>query len=155
MKDGEVLALSIFAGVALAFLIRPKFYPPVKPLLITSGYGYRVDPFDKTKKEFHNGIDVVAPEGTPVKAAITGRAYIFTNEASGNAVIIKGKNGFRVGYAHLSQQVVSNGQTVNKGDLIGYSGSTGHSTGAHLHITLHNPAGAYVNPAKYFSTGRA
>ncbi|MEA2620194.1 MAG: hypothetical protein QOC97_967, partial [Chloroflexota bacterium] len=102
---------------------------------------------------FHQGIDIVAPEGTPVHASGDGTiVYIGWNYADGPdpawIVIIAHSQGLQTWYAHMSPQHpggISNGSTVRAGQVIGYEGNTGHSTGAHLHwaVMLN---GTFVNP---------
>lgn len=106
----------------------------------------------------HNGIDIGAPTGTPVYATSSGTVVSvgFNDNSYGKWVVIKHTDGYFSLYGHLSQQRVSNGQTVNRGDRIGDIGSTGFATGPHLHFTIYlpnslrvgsSPQGAPVNPS--------
>jgi murein DD-endopeptidase MepM/ murein hydrolase activator NlpD len=106
----------------------------------------------------HNGIDIGAPTGTPVYATSSGTVVSvgFNNNSYGKWVVIRHNDGYFSLYGHLSQQRVSNGQTVNRGDRIGDIGATGFATGPHLHFTIYlpnslrvgsSPQGAPVNPS--------
>ncbi len=107
-----------------------------------SGWDYRAD---------HLGIDIAAKQGVPVYAADSG-VIIFagvSNWGYGNLIIIDHGNGFQTAYGHLSQINVSCGQSVFQGNLIGLSGSTGNSTGAHLHFEIRSDQYGRVNPWSY------
>lgn len=117
---------------------------------ISSGFGWRVHPVHKTKK-FHNGVDIVAKLGTVVVSPADGIVERVWNDiiyGGGLSVIIKHYNGFKSGYAHLSEQLVKVGQIVKQGEVIAKVGSTGVSTGPHLHFTLSNFYGEKVDPTK-------
>jgi murein DD-endopeptidase MepM/ murein hydrolase activator NlpD len=106
----------------------------------TSGFGMR-------NGSFHNGIDIAAPTGTPIKAPIDGKVHSrFTSDRGGNSLILMhAQTGHTTGYAHLSAFNVKVGDEVKKGDVIGLVGNTGVSTGPHLHFTVkHN--GNYIDP---------
>jgi len=112
---------------------------------ITSPYGFRRCPFTGVR-QFHTGIDIGAPTGTPVRAAMSGRvAHVGYDRVFGNMVIINHHSGFRTLYAHLSTIRVRPGAAVQTGERIGDVGSTGLSTGPHLHFTVFRH-GATVNP---------
>ncbi len=103
---------------------------------ISSGFGYRRDPFSG-KNSFHSGIDIPAPHGKAIKAARSGViAYAGLAKGYGNTIIIEHKNGYRTLYAHLSTILPRKGQKVNAGETIGRVGSTGRSTGSHLHFEV-------------------
>ena len=130
-----------------------KSYPLGKPVIqtaIRSGFGYRVDPF-RAKPAFHSGIDFEAKPGQPVFATAEG----IVEKASwyysyGNTVIINHENGYETLYGHLTRLDVEEGQRVKSGDLIGNAGSTGRSTGTHLHYEIIKN-GKKLNPSKYLS----
>lgn len=113
--------------------------------------GFSWEPAYGTCAHYHNGIDIVAPYGTPVRAAGAGRVlYVGWNYADGSdpawIVIIAHSSELTTWYGHLQPRYpVRAGQVVNKGDVIGYEGSTGHSTGAHLHWMVEFN-GTFVNP---------
>ena len=102
---------------------------------------------------YHPGYDIAGPIGTPVYAAMGGTvvdAACGWNYGYGCTVFIKHPNGFATRYAHLNgQPLVSPGQTVSGGQQIGVRGSTGRSTGSHLHFEIHNAAGTPVSPGGY------
>ncbi|MCW5804106.1 MAG: M23 family metallopeptidase [Deltaproteobacteria bacterium] len=112
----------------------PQLAMPVRGVL-TSGYGYRPDPVLKVNT--HPGVDLAAAMGTPVAAA-SGGTVTHAGPAGtyGNLVMIKHDNGFETRYAHLSAVDVKAGQRVAAGELVGKVGSTGYSTGPHLHFEV-------------------
>ncbi|MDR2501577.1 MAG: M23 family metallopeptidase [Treponema sp.] len=112
---------------------------------ITSLYGYRSNPFTK-RRQFHTGIDIAAPMGTPIKSAMGGRvSSVGYNESTGNHVVITHHSGYKTLYGHMSIIRVKSGAYVKAGDRIGDVGSTGLSTGPHLHFTVYKN-GVTVNP---------
>jgi murein DD-endopeptidase MepM/ murein hydrolase activator NlpD len=114
---------------------------------ITSPYGYRIYPFDDDGgRQFHTGIDIGASTGTPVKAAMSGRvSFAGWNDVFGNHVVISHHAGYRTLYGHMSVIRVKTGAYVGTGERIGDVGSTGRSTGPHLHFTVYKN-GVTVNP---------
>ena len=113
---------------------------------ITSGFGGRMHPVLGYFKG-HNGVDFGASCGTPVKAAKAGTVVaVEYNSASGNRVKVDHGNGVITGYYHLQGFNTSVGATVQQGDTVGYVGSTGRSTGCHLHFATMDEAGNYSNP---------
>jgi len=127
---------------------------PVKAMHVSSRFGYRLDPFLK-RRAFHSGIDFVAAAGTTVRATAAG---IVTNAGwkggYGNMVEVKHTDGVSTRYGHLSAVLVSVGDHVDAGAPVARVGSTGRSTGPHLHYeTLRS--GKTVNPAVYLAAGKA
>ena len=120
---------------------------PVSYKRISSDYGWRIHPISRVAK-FHTGIDYAAPEGSPVKAAMSGNiVFKGWKGGYGKTVMIRHKNGIETLYGHLSSFAsLDVGQPVTKGELIGKVGSTGHSTGPHLHFEIRKN-GKAVNPA--------
>jgi len=117
---------------------------------VTSDYGMRYHPILKVNKK-HTGIDISAPNGTPIMAAGDGTVIIAQyNSAYGNMVIIDHGGGISTLYGHMSSIGVSVGNSVKKGDVIGKVGSTGWSTGNHLHFEVRKN-GSDVNPWNYVS----
>jgi murein DD-endopeptidase MepM/ murein hydrolase activator NlpD len=117
---------------------------------ISSRYGYRKSPFTG-RREFHEGIDIAASTGTPVRATGTGVVtFAGWHSGYGQTVMIDHGYGFKTRYAHNSKLVVKKGMRVEKGDVIAYVGSTGRSTGPHLHYEVHLN-GKTQNPANYLS----
>lgn len=119
---------------------------------VTSPYGYRVHPITGGK-DLHRGIDIAVPEGTPIKAAQDGRVVSAGYRGDyGLCVVIEDGKGYQSKYAHCSGIAVSAGQEVMRGDVIAAAGSTGSSTGAHLHLeVLHD--GRYLNPYFFVDSG--
>ena len=118
----------------------------------TRTYGYRTHPIYGDMR-FHSGQDIGAPSGTSIIAADSGVvSYCGWNGGYGNCVMINHGGGRVTLYAHMSAYNCSYGQTVNQGDTIGYVGSTGVSTGPHLHFEV-RINGATVDPMQYFSVG--
>ena len=118
---------------------------------IASPYGYRIHPIYGTYK-LHGGVDIGASYGTAIWAADSGKVVTSQdgwNGGWGNYVLIDHGNGVQTLYAHMSSRAVSVGQTVSKGQVIGYVGSTGASTGPHLHFEVWN-YGSRVDPMSYF-----
>jgi murein DD-endopeptidase MepM/ murein hydrolase activator NlpD len=115
---------------------------------ITSPFGMRINPVTH-KYSGHTGIDIGVPYGTPIDAA-DGGTVIFAgwNVAYGNMTVIDHGGGFATMYAHQSKQLVSVGDHVTQGQIIGYIGTTGWSTGPHLHFEI-RVDGTPVNPMKY------
>ena len=124
------------------------FIRPV-PGPITSGFGYRTDPVTGATA-FHAGLDFGAPCGTPIKAAGTGVILSagFNSGGYGNMTLINHGNGLSTLYGHQSSIIVSAGQSVTQGQVIGYVGSTGKSTGCHLHFEV-RVGGNPVDPSGY------
>ncbi len=138
------LAQSAAEGPALG---DGTFIRPV-PGPITSGFGNRTDPVTGATA-FHAGLDFGAPCGTPIKAAGTGVVLSAgANGGYGNATLINHGNGLSTLYGHQSSIIVSAGQSVTQGQVIGYVGSTGKSTGCHLHFEV-RVGGNPVNPTAY------
>ncbi|MDR1388687.1 MAG: M23 family metallopeptidase [Treponema sp.] len=120
------------------------FIWPVRGRL-TSYYGYRRSPFTGGRS-FHAGLDIAAPNGYPIKAAMAGRVQSMGwDNTYGNFVVISHQGGYRTLYGHMSRTATQSGAYVNVDDVIGYVGSTGQSTGPHLHFTVYKN-GATVNP---------
>lgn len=116
---------------------------------VTSPWGYRIHPIFGTEK-FHAGVDIAANSGTTIMAADAGTVLTAVYSSSyGNYVVISHGNGITTLYAHMSSMAVSAGQTVTKGQTIGYVGSTGWSTGPHCHFEI-RVNGSSVNPLNYY-----
>jgi murein DD-endopeptidase MepM/ murein hydrolase activator NlpD len=117
---------------------------------IASGYGYRIHPIYKTRI-MHTGIDFTAPVGTEIYS--TGNGTVgrveYDGRGYGNNVVINHGYGYMTLYAHMSKIAVKQGQKINRGDVIGYVGSTGSSTGPHCHyeVIRNNQK---INPINYF-----
>lgn len=117
---------------------------PLKQIKVNSNYGMRNDPFTG-KSAKHNGLDLHA-KGDEVYSMLAGRVKkVGRDKRSGNFVVLEYEN-YTVSYCHLSKTLVRKGDSVNAGDIVGVSGSTGRSTGEHLHLTC-KYKGKYVNPS--------
>lgn len=122
---------------------------PVSNYRLTSAFGMRKHPVLKVTR-MHNGVDMACAAGTPIYATRAGTVTTASYQASGagNYVSINHLDGFASIYMHMTHYVVSKGQNVAQGQLIGYVGNTGISTGDHLHFGI-SYAGTYVNPLAY------
>ncbi len=127
---------------------------PVEGVQLTSRYGMRNHPILRQRRQ-HNGVDLAGASGTPVYATAdgrVGRAQYFGSY--GNYVQIEHGAAMQTRYAHLSSYTVAAGDNVRKGELIGYIGSTGRSTGPHLHYEV-RVDGEAVDPIPYMTTAYA
>jgi murein DD-endopeptidase MepM/ murein hydrolase activator NlpD len=117
---------------------------------VASGYGYRIDPVYKTVK-FHGGLDFSAPQGTPIYATADGRVITSGNKGNGygNYVEINHGFGYETLYGHMVRVKVRTGQAVKRGEVIGWVGSTGKSTGPHLHYEVHK-GNRPIDPIYFF-----
>jgi murein DD-endopeptidase MepM/ murein hydrolase activator NlpD len=132
--------------------------PSVMPLRdtanFTSGYGVRSDPF-RGRAAMHAGIDLAGPIGTPIYATadgVIGRSE-WNSGGYGNLVEIEHGQGIQTRYGHLSRLIARPGQRVRRGELIGLMGSTGRSTGSHLHYEVRID-GRAVNPTPFLQSSR-
>jgi len=146
----EILKLAKEKNKLLASI--PAIQPVKNEALkrIASGFGYRSDPFTKVRK-MHEGMDFTANTGTPVYATGDGVVAAADNSKSGfgNHIEIKHGFGYLTLYGHLSKYNCRAGQSVKRGDLIGYVGSTGRSEAPHLHYEVHKD-GKVVNPINFY-----
>ena len=129
---------------------------PIKPgnkIFISAGYGERIHPITK-KKKFHKGMDVAAPKGTPIVSVLDGvvrkvNENFEKGKGYGRFIIVDHQNGMSSLYSQMDSYAVKEGQKISKGDVIGQVGSSGISTGPHLHFELKKD-GKHVNPKDYF-----
>jgi murein DD-endopeptidase MepM/ murein hydrolase activator NlpD len=158
IKDNK-LALSLLvvsvSVTAVSLIILYSKYKKMKNAIkpvngrITSKFGTRTAPVAGASTN-HNGVDIAAPTGTPVVAPLDGKvSQVLENSKGGKQLIITHDNGYKTGYAHLSGYAVILNEKVKQGQTIAYVGSTGTSTGSHLHFTVTNPLGLKVNPEDY------
>jgi murein DD-endopeptidase MepM/ murein hydrolase activator NlpD len=126
---------------------------PVDGANLTSGFGVRSDPF-RASAAMHPGIDLAAPLGTPVYATADGIVdrSEWNDGGYGNLIEIDHGQGIQTRYGHLSQRIAQAGETVRRGDLIGLMGSTGRSTGSHLHYEV-RVAGRAIDPISFVPNG--
>jgi len=117
---------------------------------IASGFGYRIDPIYKTIK-LHAGLDFTAPQGTPIYATADGvvAKASFSDRGYGNHVVINHGYGYETLYGHMLRIKVRPGQPVKRGEVIGWVGSTGKSTGPHCHYEVHKN-GQKIDPVYFF-----
>lgn len=117
---------------------------------IGSGFGYRIDPVYKTPK-MHMGMDFTSPQGTPIYATADGTVTTAANMGNGygNHVIIDHGYGYETLYGHMVRVKVANGQSVKRGEVIGWVGTTGKSTGPHCHYEVHKN-GSKLDPVYFF-----
>ena len=124
--------------------------PTIWPVrgLITAGYGYRLSPFTG-KREMHEGLDIAAPFGSPIMATADGIiSFVGPLGSFGNVVFINHGHGLTTFYAHTSSFRVKEGQSVKRGQIVAFVGTSGRSTGPHVHYEV-QANGATVNPLKY------
>jgi murein DD-endopeptidase MepM/ murein hydrolase activator NlpD len=125
---------------------------PVRGTNFTSGYGVRSDPF-RGRAAMHAGIDLAGPIGTPIYATADGivQRSEYNNGGYGNLVELDHGHGIQTRYGHLSKSMVVAGQKVKRGDMIALMGSTGRSTGSHLHYEVRID-GKAVNPVPFLQS---
>jgi murein DD-endopeptidase MepM/ murein hydrolase activator NlpD len=129
----------------------PSIYPAIG--VVTSRFGYRRDPFHGAVR-FHDGFDIANRYRTPVYATANGTVvFADRRQGYGKTVEIAHSKTLRTSYSHLTEMVVSPGQAVKKGQIIGYMGSTGRSTGVHVHYMVYEN-GQPVDPEKYMPAER-
>lgn len=156
-RDVETRAdyLNVVESTLMAHKVQAKLLPTIQPVNVgynASGFGWRVDPFSG-RTSFHEGIDFAAPTGTPIVAAAGG--VVITAEYHhqyGNMLEIDHGNQIRTRYAHASKLLVSVGDIVRRGQHVADIGSTGRSTGAHLHFEV-LVKGVQQNPHKFLTAG--
>jgi murein DD-endopeptidase MepM/ murein hydrolase activator NlpD len=145
--------LGVLDSVLMDGRLAQKAIPTVLPVeagYYSSNFGYRIDPFTG-KNSFHTGVDFVAPPGTPVYAAAGGviSAAEFHSEY-GNMVDVDHDNGLTTRYGHLSKYKIKLGDVVLKGQLLGEVGTTGRTTGPHLHFEVREK-GIPLNPNRFLA----
>ena len=135
-------------GFGIASMIEPHPQPPPQPQnRVTSGFGDRKDPLTG-ERSHHTGIDLGAPEGTPIPAAKDGVVISAgTRGGYGNAIEVAHPDGTSTLYAHASGVAVNPGEHVSAGDVLGWVGQTGRTTGPHLHLEVRK-AGQFLDPGQ-------
>ena len=127
-----------------------SFIWPTTSTVITSPYGQRVHPVTGQVGKMHTGVDIGAGAGEPIYAADSGSIVLAAeNGGYGNCVMIDHGNGYVTLYGHMSSIAVGKGQSVSQGEVIGYVGSTGITTGPHLHFEIRKNGGT-VDPMSFF-----
>lgn len=149
--DARADSLSILEALTLREQVKQSAFPSRHPVMtgwFSSNYGLRLDPFSG-KQAMHEGVDFMAEVGTPIKAAAGGVVvYSEHHPQYGNMIAVDHGNGLISRYAHASKRLVKVGDIVLQGQQIGEVGSTGRSTGPHLHFEILSN-GAPQNPARY------
>lgn len=127
-----------------------KWIIPCSYIYLSSPFGYRIHPIHGTYS-FHSGVDLASPSGTPIKATRAGTVTKATYDgASGYYVTVNHGDGFSSSYLHMTHFIVKAGDKVSQGQVLGYVGSTGWSTGPHLHFSIYYN-GVAQNPAAYLT----
>ena len=144
------ISLGLVRNVTTADWLKASVAPTLWPVegRVTGSFGERIDPFNG-EGAFHRGVDISTAYGSPVIAPADGRvAFADFMTGYGRAIIIDHGHGISTLYGHLSNFAVIDGQTVRRGDVIGFVGQSGRSTGPHLHyeVRIHDTP---VNPHKY------
>jgi murein DD-endopeptidase MepM/ murein hydrolase activator NlpD len=143
--------LSVLEALLVEDSAKRKFLPSLLPVVdgwYSSNFGFRIDPFTG-QSSFHEGIDFIAETGTPIVAAASGKViYAGWHPQYGRLVEVDHGNGLLSRYAHASRLVVDEGDLVVRGQRIAYVGSTGRSTGPHLHFEV-RLNGVPQNPARF------
>ena len=122
---------------------------PVENGVVTSGVGWRLDPFGSGKLVFHRGIDIAVPLGTPVRAIRRGKVvFAGTHGGHGTTVIVEHANGDRTLYGHNALVRVHPGELVESGTVVAFSGNTGRSTGPHVHYEQLPSGRPIIEPAE-------
>ena len=148
MKKKWYWLIAGMVGVIGITMIGERYINPLIGM-ITSKFGNRINPFSGNS-EFHNGTDILATRGTPVKSPGNGTvSNVYYNSSGGKQLIIQHRD-MMTGYAHLDQVLVVRGQKILKGSIIATVGSTGQTTGSHLHFTV-KKQGVLVDPSLYFN----
>jgi len=153
LREKQLQLLDVFsANKRLSKEVRPAGLPVAKGWL-SSYYGYRADPFTG-KKKFHHGVDIAGKSGTSVLAAASGLVTSVGKKGGyGNLIEIDHGSGYVTRYGHNKEVIVKMGEVVKQNDVIAKMGSTGHSTGPHVHFEVLRH-GKKVNPRKYLYTSR-
>ena len=134
----------------LKMALGEQFIYPLKGAKLSSPFGWRNDPFTGVRS-YHAAVDLSAPMGTPIKAAMDGKvSALGTNATYGNYIIISHPGGFQTMYAHLNSFSTQRGAELNQGAQIGTVGSTGYSTGPHLHFAVFKN-GRALNPLDFLN----
>ena len=148
--------LFVLEEVLRSRILHEEVHPaglPVKKAWISSYYGYRNDPFNG-RREFHKGLDIAGREGSDI-IAVAGGVVTWADKrwGYGNLVEINHSNGFVTRYGHLMKVLVTEGEAVKKGQVVALMGSTGRSTGPHVHFEVLQ-AGKQVNPLDFIYASR-
>ncbi len=156
-EDSDILSIDEISDFYEGYLKKVSYNISYTPIgypyhgSITSTFGHRENPFEGSAIETHKGLDIRAPMGAPVKATAKGNVHFAGVKGGyGNCIILKHGNGFETLYGHLSKIWVKAGQKIEIGQQIGNVGSTGRSTGPHLHYEVHKN-GQRINPESFLT----
>ncbi len=151
--DVKVDQMTVLEALLVEGSAQRKFLPtlpPIENVNYTSNFGYRIDPFSG-QQSFHEGVDFAAESGTPINSAASGKViYADTHAAYGKLVEVDHGNGLVTRYAHASELLVKEGDLVVRGQRIAKVGSTGRSTGPHLHFEV-RLNGTAQNPGRFLA----
>ncbi len=155
LVTAAVMAVLLHRRAAVPVTTKPaislKMRYPLTQVTITSAFGNRTHPITR-QAEFHNGIDLAGAVGTPVLAPASGQVIkLYTNAIGGKQLLVLHNNGVVSGYAHLSAYLVKLNDHITQGQHLADVGATGQVTGPHLHFTLRDAQGNYLNPVLYLS----
>lgn len=155
--DNDILSSEEIGDFYQKYLSRIAYNLSYTPLgfpfhgSITSTFGHRENPFGGSNVETHKGLDIRGPMGAPVRAMAKGVVeFAGPRGGFGNCIILKHANGFETLYGHLSKILIRPGQKIEIGQQIGKIGSTGRSTGPHLHYEVHRN-GQRINPQSFLA----
>lgn len=149
-----LLAFAAFSLLCLPYPARAARQSPVDNGKVTSGVGWRLDPFGSGKTVYHNGWDIAVPVGTSVYPTQDGTVYFAgPYKGYGNMVAIRHGKGYISLYGHNSEVLVKPGQVVDTKTVIARSGSTGRSTGPHLHYEVRHIPGYQEEERKELTAG--
>jgi len=149
LRGANALSLKSRYARRLGMVAQPSLWPVDG--IVMGTFGQRADPFSEEGSEFHKGVDISAPAGTPVQA--TAEGIVIHSEWSngyGRLVVIDHGGGIQTYYAHLSRFFAQTGQEVRRGEFVGAVGSSGRVTAPHLHYEV-RIGGAPVNPYRYLA----
>ena len=145
--DNNCLVKEKFVGKNQVPFYKIEVSLPLKRIHVSSKFGVRIDPFTKRQKH-HNGIDLQARMGEKAYAMIPGTIIAVGRDKSRGCYVVIQHDNYTVIYCHLSTILVKQGQAIHPGEPVGFVGSTGRSTGPHLHFEV-RINGEHVNPQKY------
>jgi len=151
-KQKEKFSLKKVLGLGKEDYTKIPVYFPVRHLgfkRVSSQYGMRNHPIKK-KRKFHSGLDLAAKRGTPIYASADGKVILDGHSPSyGIYVLVQHPNSYATMYGHMQKKVVKEGDIVEQGEVIGHVGSTGRSTGPHLHFEIFKN-GKNIDPFKFW-----
>ncbi len=144
--ENKYIIATVLIIVVIVYLFSNRKIRPVQGAVISSKFGYRIHPITGVY-QLHNGIDLSAKQGTPIKAIASGLVEYSTYDNL-NGYVVKLKHlRYSTSYGHMLQTPeVKKGELVHKGQIIGYTGSTGQSTGPHVHFMIYDKNGTPIDP---------